>query len=105
MKWLHFPLALLLLSPSWLTGAGAALPKGSLHQLTPGVLDVNLASAADFDTLPGIGPALAGRIVTFREKHGPFRRIEDLLVIPGIGSKKWKAMRAYLRVGMAENRH
>ncbi len=61
-------------------------------------IDVNHASAEDFATLPGIGPELARRIVAHREKHGPFRRVEDLLVIRGIGRKKWKAIRPFLRV-------
>jgi competence protein ComEA len=63
------------------------------------VLDVNRASAADFQKLPGIGPKLAEKIVAYREKHGSFRRVEDLMVIKGIGVKKWKALRPYLRVG------
>ncbi len=63
------------------------------------VIDINQASVEDFQKLKGIGPALARRIVAFREKHGPFRRVEDLLAIRGIGPKKWKALRPYLRVG------
>jgi len=62
-------------------------------------IDINRATVEDFSRLPGIGPKLARRIVAFREKHGPFRRVEDLLAIRGIGHKKWKAMRPYLRVG------
>jgi competence protein ComEA len=62
------------------------------------VIDINRAGAADFEKLPGIGPELAHRIVTYRKKHGPFRRIEDLLAIRGIGEKKWRAIRPYVRV-------
>jgi len=62
-------------------------------------VDINRASAEDFARLPGIGPELARRIVAFREKHGPFRRVEDLLVIRGVGHKKWRGIRGYLRVG------
>jgi competence ComEA-like helix-hairpin-helix protein len=68
------------------------------------LLDINQASAEDFAKLPGIGPKLAARIVAFRQKHGPFRRVEDLLAIRGIGHKKWKAIRPYLRVESAERR-
>ena len=63
------------------------------------VLDINQASAQDFAKLPGIGPKLAQRIVSFREKHGPFRRVEDLMAIRGVGLKKWKAIRPYVKVG------
>ncbi len=62
-------------------------------------IDINRATTEDFATLPGVGPELARRIVAHREKHGLFRRVEDLLVIRGIGRKKWRAIRPYLRVG------
>jgi competence protein ComEA len=62
------------------------------------VIDINQATAEDFQKLPGIGPALAGRIVAYRKKHGLFRRVEDLLVVRGIGHKKWKAIRPFLKV-------
>ena len=62
-------------------------------------VDINRAAAEDLAKLPGIGPELARRIVAFREKHGPFRRVEDLLAIRGVGHKKWRAIRPYLRIG------
>ncbi len=62
-------------------------------------LDINRASAEELAKLPGIGPELGNRIVSFRDKHGPFRRVEDVLAVRGIGDKKWKAIRPYLRVG------
>jgi competence ComEA-like helix-hairpin-helix protein len=65
---------------------------------TPALLDINHATAEDFANLPGIGPELAGRMVAFREKNGPFRRVEDLLVIKGMGRKKWRAIRPLIRV-------
>ena len=67
-------------------------------QAKASVLDINRASASDFEKLPGIGPDLARRIVTYRKKHGPFRRAEDLLVIHGMGEKKWRAIKPFLRV-------
>ncbi len=67
-------------------------------------IDINRASVEEFAKLPGIGPELGRRIVAFREEHGPFRRVEDLLAIRGIGRKKWKAIRPFIRVGNeAEN--
>ena len=50
-------------------------------------LDLNSAGATDLDALPGIGPALARRIVDYRQKHGPFKKIDDLLQVSGIGPK------------------
>ena len=62
-------------------------------------IDINKATANDLQKLPGIGPSLAKQIVAYREKHGPFRRVEDLMAIKGIGFKKWKQIRPYVRVG------
>lgn len=82
--------------PACLPGFNNDQPKASSPSF---VIDINQATAEDFQKLPGIGPALAGRIVAYRKKHGPFRRVEDLLVVRGIGHKKWKAIRPYLKVG------
>jgi competence protein ComEA len=50
-------------------------------------IDLNTAGVDTLDRLPGIGPVLARRIVTHRERHGPFHRLEDLLQIDGIGPR------------------
>lgn len=62
-------------------------------------IDINKATASDLQKLPGIGPSLAKQIVAYRNKHGPFRRVEDLMAIKGIGFKKWKQIRPFVRVG------
>jgi competence protein ComEA len=54
---------------------------------------VNTADAAALEGLPGVGPVLAERIVAYREAHGPFGMIEDLLEVPGIGESKLAALR------------
>ena len=48
-------------------------------------LNINMADAAALDTLPGIGPVLAGRIVEYRSTHGAFSKKEDLMLVEGIG--------------------
>lgn len=62
------------------------------------VLNLNTATLSELETLPGVGPVLARRIVDFRQKKGGFRRVEELLVIPGISEKKWKAIREKVEV-------
>jgi competence protein ComEA len=57
------------------------------------LINLNTATAAELQRLPGIGPALAKRIVEFREKRHGFKRVEELLAIPGISEKKWQAIR------------
>jgi competence ComEA-like helix-hairpin-helix protein len=58
------------------------------YLLTLGLaLDPNQATATDLEAIPGIGPVLAKRIVEFREEHGPFRKLENLLEVKGLGPK------------------
>ncbi|MBL0170172.1 MAG: helix-hairpin-helix domain-containing protein [Gemmatimonadaceae bacterium] len=51
----------------------------------PVSVDVNRATQAELERLPRVGPALAGRIISWREQHGPFRSLEDLRHVRGIG--------------------
>jgi competence protein ComEA len=61
-------------------------------------INLNTATPKELETLPGIGPALAKRIVVFREKRHGFKRVEELLAIPGISERKWKAIRDRVEV-------
>ena len=56
-------------------------------------LDLNTAPAEELAKLPGIGEALAERIVSYREEHGPFEAVEDLMNVSGIGEKKLEGLR------------
>jgi len=56
-------------------------------------IDINLASAAELQALPGIGPATADKIVADREANGPFTTPEDIVRVAGIGEKKFEAIR------------
>ena len=61
-------------------------------------MDINTATRRDLEVLPGIGPALASRIVSFRETHGAFRRLDDLTRVHGIGPKTLQRARPMLKV-------
>ncbi|MDO5567515.1 MAG: helix-hairpin-helix domain-containing protein, partial [Planctomycetia bacterium] len=61
-------------------------------------VEINTASVAEFRQLPGIGPTLAKTIVAWREEHGPFQKIEDIKLVPGIGPKKYDVLKAFIFV-------
>ncbi|WP_230197500.1 ComEA family DNA-binding protein [Timonella senegalensis] len=64
------------------SGAGGSTSRGST---TTGPININTASAEQLQGLPGVGPAIAGRIVDWRTAHGPFTKVEDLQNVKGIG--------------------
>jgi len=61
-----------------------------LPDLSP--LDLNTAAVKDLQELPGIGPELAERIVAYREEHGAFASVEEIMEVPGIGEGKFAAL-------------
>ena len=63
-----------------------------------GILNINRASAKEFERLPGIGPVLAEKIVEYRSKNGSFTSIEDLTKVNGIGSSKLEKFKEKIRV-------
>ncbi|EGW37892.1 helix-hairpin-helix domain-containing protein [Desulfosporosinus sp. OT] len=64
-----------------------------------GKININTAGAAELDKLPGVGPALAERILQYRTEHGPFARPEDLENVSGIGTKTYEKMASQVTVG------
>ena len=63
-----------------------------------GPININRATVGDFDSLDGIGPVIANRIVTYRKTHGPFITIEDLQKVSGIGAAKFSQIKSKIRV-------
>ena len=61
-------------------------------------ININTASASDFDKLPGIGASKAEAIVQYREKNGPFEKIEDLKEISGIGDALFEKIKDYITI-------
>ena len=62
------------------------------------VVNINTATAAEFEALPGIGKSTATRIVEYRQKNGPFKKIEELMNVQGIGEKSFLKLRGQLTV-------
>lgn len=69
-------------------GTGSDLP----------ILDLNLATAAELERLPRVGPSLAGRIVAFRQRYGPFPSVDSLVRVPGIGPATLALLRGKVEV-------
>ena len=67
-------------------------------------LDINSAGRRELESLPGVGPVLARRILEFRAKNPPFRRVEEILIIRGIGRRKFEALRGRIRVAASTGR-
>jgi len=63
-----------------------------------GPININRATVGDFDSLDGIGPVIANRIVSYRKTHGPFITVEDLQKVSGIGAAKFAQIKSKIRV-------
>jgi competence protein ComEA len=75
---------------------GTGGPDGGPGASTP--VDLNTATTADLDALPGVGPVLAGRILAWRTQHGRFTRVAELGEVPGIGDKLLAQLTPLVRV-------
>ena len=85
---------------TFLPAVSTASPTATLLLAGPtleGQVNLNTATAAELDLLPGVGPATAEKILAYRERH-PFQRPGQLMRIKGIGKKKFARIRAYLVV-------
>ena len=67
------------------------------------VVNLNTASAAELEKLPGVGAATAARIIEYRQKKGPFKKIEELMNVQGIGEKSFLKLKPQITVGKAED--
>ena len=68
-------------------------------------LNINTASVAELDALPGIGAKTAALIVEYRQKNGPFKKIEELMNVRGVGEKNFLKLKPQITVGAAKADH
>jgi competence protein ComEA len=90
---LIFTLAVLVLAPAAARGASPQPPPSTEK------VNINTAGVDELVALPGIGKAYAERIVEYRQKNGPFKRVEDILNVRGIGEKTFERIKDRLTLG------
>ena len=61
-----------------------------------GVVNINTASSEELELLPRVGPALAGRIIEFREANGPFQTVDEILAVKGIGETSFEKLEPFI---------
>lgn len=83
--------------PPPVTGGESALPSRSGG--SGGKVNINTASVEELDTLPGIGPVIAQRIVEYREANGPFKSIQEITLVSGIGDATFEKIKDRISVG------
>ena len=74
-------------------------PAFAAAQAPAGKVNLNTATVAQLEDLPGVGPALAARIVEHRQKNGAFKSVEDVMAVKGVGEKNFSKIQPYLSVG------
>lgn len=78
--------------------SGVSYGKSGVAQGTSGKININTAEAGELDKLPGVGPAIAQKIVEYRTQQGKFKKVSDLLNVPGIGEKKFSKLKEQIKV-------
>src|SRR6266849_415152 len=91
----------------WLFTALALASAASAATKKPPLKPINLNSATseELQEVPGIGPATADKILQMRKSYGPFKSVDDLLAIRGIGPKRLEKMRKYLVAGKTSSKN
>jgi competence protein ComEA len=93
----------------WAVPVTAAQSKSTAHSTakpsSTAVVNLNTASASDLEGLPGIGAKTAARIVEYRQKNGPFKKIEELMNVRGVGEKNFLKLKPQITVAPAKADH
>ena len=63
-----------------------------------GLVDINSATLAQLESLPGLGPTLAQSVIEYREMNGPFKELDEIMEVPGIGPGKFESIKDLISI-------
>jgi len=98
-------LALLAVHSTPLEAQATRAARAAAKPASTAVVNLNTASAAELEGLPGIGAKTAARIVEYRQKNGPFKKIEELMNVRGVGEKNFLKLKPQITIGAAKTDH
>jgi competence protein ComEA len=101
-------LATLIVMLGVVQGGLSAQSRSSSSAVKPsatGVVNINTATAAELEALPGIGAKTAARIIEYRQKNGSFKKIEELMNVRGVGEKNFLKLKAQISVSGSKAEH
>jgi competence protein ComEA len=98
-------LALMIAAPSLVSAQSKASGQPSAKPPVTGTININTASATELQRLPGIGAKTAGRVIEYRQKNGPFKKVEELMNVRGVGEKNFLKLKTQISVGAAKAEH
>ena len=98
--------ALVFLAQAWLVAQQKApTVKSGNANAQATLVNLNTATVQQLDTLPGIGATVAARIIEYRQKNGPFKKIEELMNVRGVGEKNFLKLKPQITVAAAKADH
>jgi competence protein ComEA len=97
--------ALVLAAPVVLSAQQAAPAAAAPADKAGPTVNINTATSSELESLPGVGPKLAQRIIEYREKNGGFKKLEDLMNVQGIGEKNFLKLKSKLSVTAPAAKH
>jgi competence protein ComEA len=97
--------AFLVTAPALAVAQSKASGQTSAKPAVTGTININTASATELQRLPGIGAKTAGRVIEYRQKNGPFKKVEELMNVQGIGEKNFLKLKNQISVGAAKAEH